>query len=1016
LRESTPGNVPVARRSLEELFSACKLARPFRRAAYDPGDRLEYEVTGVVPARSGRVVAEVERSVGGGFAGQVYRVRLLEITADEGAIEGLEVGQHYAIKILTPQSGFARWFRNLLYFVLIRRAAAVELGDGEAVCDTYATFFDGELHSFGEINEWIEGRIWAFEADDRLLSRWRFSGAPPPDHNCPEYVHKKLFMRRLVALLHEIGAAELARQYEWGTCKSQPNALKRIAAEDTPSAGLTAVDFRAGLALIFFLPMSPADVFLILRGLVRGRLVQFDRCDTHRLRRFVDAKGGFDDLEPAIEELERQDAAYRASQPDLTRHLFRLFTDRQLRGSIKSATITVWRNLGRLDGEHDARLRAGRAWFTPLYLLGMVPFLGPWVVGLRGNATKRHHLKRCLVNRGYVARAMRGSRIEALVAWTRAGRVLPASWHRFAAEPSWARERIRDSVRYALSFLRQPEFREQALLEQVRLGHAEGMLTDAEAAKIEGQIKDPFIQKYLRCLAVHVCTVPVTQVVMVLAGAGVAVYCLVYRDLSWPESMGYAAAAAAAIQLLPISPGSITRGVFVLFLMVRERDLRNYWVAAPVSFLHVIGYLAFPLQMVTHNPALARFLAGRWTRRFANVVPVFGEHGALLEHGVFDLFFNLPISIARGLRQRPVRWAGGILATAAVLAAFVLAGFTWLWEWRQPRSELAGVTVTSAVSYYERGGDIGWSRNGARVRFEGVDGTVDFLARHWDRTVRVGDSVDAVIRRSFFGGEYDGLAITRHPSPESPLESAPPRAEDLAVTIFAPAVVSTEAPEFATSFSADGRRVFFNRASPDRSRIALVTATRVGETWQEQGELAFAGEYRDVDPFVTADGSRLYFSSDRPLVAGEPKDDFDIWFAEWQGDDWGDPVPLGAPVNTAATEVFTSLSKAGNLYFGSNRDGVFDIYRAVARADGYLQPERLGLAIDEETSAGNPWIAADESFLIFSSGRPGGLGASDLWVSFQMEGGWSEPRNLGSPVNSPQADFAPALGPGESYL
>ncbi len=818
MQETDRDNAPAVRRSLEKLFSDCGLVRPFRRAAYDPGDRLEYEVTGVMPARAGRVVAEVERFVGGGFAGQVYRIRLLEIIADDGAIDGLEVGRHYAIKILSPASGFARLFRNLLYFIgyqcafsaqvlpqavrtgvlwqkLIRRAVAVELGDGEAVCDTYATFFDGELHSYGEINEWIDGRIWAFEADDRLLSRWRFRGSPPPDHNCPEYVHKKLFMRRLVALLHEIGAAELARQYEWGTCKSQPNALKRLEADDTPGAGLTAVDFRAGLALLFFLPMSPADFWLILRGLVRGRLVQFDRCDTRRLRRFVAANGGFDDLEPAIEELERQDAAYRASQPDLTRHLFRLFTDRRLRGSVKSATITAWSSLGRLDEEHQTRLREGRAPFVALYLLSLVPLLGPRLLGLWGYAARRRHARRCLTSAGYLRRAMRGARIEAVVAWNRGGRVaprralrlierparfwverlllgwLPASWHRFVAEPSWAWEQVRASARYALSFLRRPEFREQVLLEQVRLGHEEGMLSDAEAAKIEGQIKDPFIQKYLRCLAVHVCTVPVTQVVMVLAGAGVAVYCLVYRELSWPESMGYAAAAAAAIQLLPISPGSITRGVFVLYLMIRERDLRNYWVAAPVSFLHVIGYLAFPLQMVTHNPALARFLAGRWTRRMANVMPVFGERGALFEHAVFDLFFNLPISVARGLRERPVRWVAAILAAVALIAALLLGVFARLWEWRQPELELAGVSVTSAVSYSWPGGDLGWSRRGARVRLETVHGTVDYSVRRWDRTVRAGDTVDVVIRRSLFGDEYDGLAVTRsasRPPPAAP--------------------------------------------------------------------------------------------------------------------------------------------------------------------------------------------------------------------------------------------------------
>ena len=50
-------------------------------------------------------------------------------------------------------------------------------------------------------------------------------------------------------------------------------------------------------------------------------------------------------------------------------------------------------------------------------------------------------------------------------------------------------------------------------------------------------------------------------------------------------------------------------------------------------------------------------------------------------------------------------------------------------------------------------------------------------------------------------------------------------------TLLAPGVVSTAAPEFATAFSPDDRRVFFNRTTADRSRITLVSAVRVGEGW-----------------------------------------------------------------------------------------------------------------------------------------------------------------------------------------
>ncbi len=68
-------------------------------------------------------------------------------------------------------------------------------------------------------------------------------------------------------MLHEMGAPELARQYEWWTMKSQPNALKRLEAEDDPERGLVAVDFRAGMALLPFLPQCPADFKLIVKGI-----------------------------------------------------------------------------------------------------------------------------------------------------------------------------------------------------------------------------------------------------------------------------------------------------------------------------------------------------------------------------------------------------------------------------------------------------------------------------------------------------------------------------------------------------------------------------------------------------------------------------------------------------------------------------------------------------------------------------------------------------------------------------
>ena len=169
-----------------------------RIARYDPGDVLVYDVTGLAGGNQGRVRAMVEKFVGGGFAGQVYRVTVVEIEGQKGPIDGLEVGGTYAVKILIPPSGFSRLFRNALYWIgfqgpfqlqvnptaaragalwqkFIRRAAEIRWGNAQRVVDIHAIFVDPTLGSCGEFSEWVDGRTWRLEVDDRLdfLKRWR---------------------------------------------------------------------------------------------------------------------------------------------------------------------------------------------------------------------------------------------------------------------------------------------------------------------------------------------------------------------------------------------------------------------------------------------------------------------------------------------------------------------------------------------------------------------------------------------------------------------------------------------------------------------------------------------------------------------------------------------------------------------------------------------------------------------------------------------------------------------------
>jgi hypothetical protein len=173
--------------------------------------------------------------------------------------------------------------------------------------------------------------------DDHLdqLKRWKKS-KPAEDSTLgsPEYRSKYTFMTEFVELLHEVGAHEFARQYEWTTCKSQPNALKHIETNAEPAKGLIAVDFRAGLTLLPFLPMSPGDFKLIGQGLARGSLVQFDRGNLDTLEKHVNDNpemyASLADSGRMLDELKACEKVYRDSVPDVTHNGLRLLYDGKL--------------------------------------------------------------------------------------------------------------------------------------------------------------------------------------------------------------------------------------------------------------------------------------------------------------------------------------------------------------------------------------------------------------------------------------------------------------------------------------------------------------------------------------------------------------------------------------------------------------------------------------------------------------------------------------------------------------
>ncbi len=132
---------------------------------------------------------------------------------------------------------------------------------------------------------------------------------------------------------------------------------------------------------------------------------------------------------------------------------------------------------------------------------------------------------------------------------------------------------------------------------------------------------------------------------------------------------------------------------------------------------------------------------------------------------------------------------------------------------------------------------------------------------------------------------------------------------------------------------------------------------------------------------------------------------------------WSTPQNLGAVVNSTANEQNAQLSKDGlAIYFSSDRGGGLgglDIYvtRRASLDSPWGTPDNLGAPVNTSSLDFAPNVSIDGHLLFFASSRPDGEGGSDLYMSWRDDvtddKAWSEPVNLGPPVNTTENEQAP---------
>lgn len=248
--------------------------------------------------------------------------------------------------------------------------------------------------------------------------------------------------------------------------------------------------------------------------------------------------------------------------------------------------------------------------------------------------------------------------------------------------------------------------------------------------------------------------------------------------------------------------------------------------------------------------------------------------------------------------------------------------------------------------------------------------------------------------------------------------------------IFAPGIISRNSMEHGSAvFSSDGSKVFWmSRESQVNGGAGnLWFMERIGNRWTKPRNFAPFGEnVAWMDPFLSADGKRLYFSADRSeIVKNEPEqgdkmENRDIWYIEKLGDSWSKPKIISSVIDTINGQSQASFTRNGTVYFLDYRwkEGVWscDITRSVFQNGAYSTPKVLPVSINSPTQDWTPYIAFDDSYLIFSSQRQDSYG--DLFISFHdtIHDTWSEPVGLGSAINTKSQEAFPTVSPDGKYL
>ncbi|MEP1096385.1 MAG: hypothetical protein ABJG78_14810 [Cyclobacteriaceae bacterium] len=215
---------------------------------------------------------------------------------------------------------------------------------------------------------------------------------------------------------------------------------------------------------------------------------------------------------------------------------------------------------------------------------------------------------------------------------------------------------------------------------------------------------------------------------------------------------------------------------------------------------------------------------------------------------------------------------------------------------------------------------------------------------------------------------------------------------------FAPGIISKGGWEIEGVFAPGMKEFYFTTRSKKGAPITVIGFRQTDNLWKKYIEFKRRGEIS-----FSPDGSRMHMAKG---------------YKDRMGDGWSERKSLGSMFDREDWGIMRlTASGKGTYVFDDYKSD--DVIRISRLKDGKRQaPEKMGSIVNTGEWTAHPFIAPDESYLIWDSEREGGYGDSDLYISFRQEdGSWGTAINMGDKVNSDKWEaFASVTSDGKYIL